>query len=179
MASIGPGDLEAAFAAGSSHPLWRHYEERVRFVDQLERYRAVFPADRVLVLIYDDYRRSNLDTMRRVFRFLQVDETFEVTPHDFKRAAGVRSRGAAMVWQRLMSGQDRVSAALGRTARAALPQRARDAVRATYRRTNLTQAPAVDEALMARLRLHFAPEVRNVSAYLGRDLVALWGYPDG
>lgn len=174
-----PEDLGVALAGGSSHPLWRHYEQRVRFVDQLERYRAVFPPDQLLVLIYDDYRSSNVDTMRRVFHFLQVDQAYEVAPHDLNPAFGVRSHTAALVWQRLMLGQGRVSAALGRAARAAVPHGARDAVRATYRRANLTQPPAVDEALMARLRLHFAPEVRKASDYLGRDLVALWGYPDG
>lgn len=173
------GDLAVAVAAGSSHPLWRYYEPRVHYVDQLERYRAVFPREQVLVLIYDDYRSSNVDTMRLVFRFLQVDEDVEVVPRRLNAAAGVRSRSAAFLWQRLMLGQGRVSASLGRAARAAVPHRARDAVRATYRRANLTPPPVIDEALMARLREQFAPEVRKVSDYLGRDLAQLWGYPDG
>jgi len=172
-------DLGVAFAAGPSHPLWRHYEQRVHYVEQLERYRAVFPPDQVLVLIYDDYRSSNVDTVRRVFRFLHVDEEYEVAPRDLNAGAGVRSRVAAVVWQRLMLGQGRASASLGRAARAAVPHRGRDAVRAFYRRANLTAPPPIDDALMARLRMQFAPEVRKISEYLGRDLTGLWGYPDG
>jgi Sulfotransferase domain len=174
-----PENLGVALAAGSSDPLWRYYEQRVRFVDQLERYRAVFPPDQVLVLIYDDYRSSNVDTVRRVFRFLHVDEEYEVAPRDLNAGAGVRSRVAAVVWHRLMLGQGRASASLGRAARAAVPHRGRDAVRAFYRRANLTAPPPIDDALMARLRMQFAPEVRKISDYLGRDLTGLWGYPDG
>ena len=173
------GDLGEAFAAGSSDPLWQYYEQRVHYVDQLERYRAAFPPSHVLVLIYDDYRSSNIDTMRRVFRFLRVDEEHEVAPRDLNMAFGVRSRIAALLWQRMMLGQGRASAALGRVARAAIPHRARDDVRALYRRANLTSPPVTDEALMARLRVQFAPEVAKASEYLGRDLRGLWGYPDG
>jgi Sulfotransferase domain len=173
-----PGDLGSAFAAGAQHPLWRYYRDRVRYVDQLERYHAVFPNDQILVLVYDDYRWSNLETIRRVFRFLDIDDELDVAPRELNAAAGVRSHVAAAAWQRLMMGQDRLSAALGRAARSTIPHRARDAVRGLYRRANLIPPAPVDEELMAQLRLQLAAEVRRTSDYLGRDLARLWGYPD-
>ncbi len=42
------------------------YSEHVRYVEQLRRYHAVFPAEQVLVLIYDDFRADNEATLRRV-----------------------------------------------------------------------------------------------------------------
>ena len=41
------------------------YSERVRYVEQLRRYRAVFPEEQLLVLIYDDFRAENEATVRR------------------------------------------------------------------------------------------------------------------
>src|SRR5271155_3961542 len=51
------------------------YSERVRYVEQLRRYHAVFPPEQVLVLIYDDYRAENHATVRAVQRFLGVEES--------------------------------------------------------------------------------------------------------
>src|SRR5208282_1630561 len=46
------------------------YSDRVRYVEQLERYHALFGRKRVLVLIYDDFLADNAATMRAVMRFL-------------------------------------------------------------------------------------------------------------
>ena len=43
------------------------YSERVRYVEQLRRYHAVFPARQVLVLIYEDFRHDNEATVRTSF----------------------------------------------------------------------------------------------------------------
>ncbi|OLE04734.1 MAG: hypothetical protein AUI36_42685, partial [Cyanobacteria bacterium 13_1_40CM_2_61_4] len=54
------------------------YSDRVRYVEQLQRYHAVFPPEQVLALIYDDFRRDNEGTVRQVLRFLEVDETHPI-----------------------------------------------------------------------------------------------------
>jgi hypothetical protein len=61
-----------------SHSYWPQaliYSDRVRYVEQLRRYHAVFPPEQVLVLIYDDFRDDNDATLGRVLRFLEVDPT--------------------------------------------------------------------------------------------------------
>ncbi len=171
-------DLREALASEPGRPPWLRYTERVRYVEQLERYRAVFPAEQVLVLIYDDYRRANGETLRRVFGFLGVDEGVEVTSRERNAAADVRSRVAATAWRRLEFGRGPDPGAVRRGVKAATPRAVRHLVRSLYTRANLTAPPPVDEDLMAELRLRFAPEVRKASDYLGRDLCALWGYPD-
>jgi len=45
------------------------YSERVRYVEQLRRFDAVFPPEQMLVLIYDDFRADNAATVARVLRF--------------------------------------------------------------------------------------------------------------
>src|SRR5271155_1319829 len=49
----------------SARPQALFYSERVRYVEQLRRYHALFPAERVLVLIYDDFRRDNEATVAK------------------------------------------------------------------------------------------------------------------
>ena len=51
------------------------YSDHVHYVEQLRRFHASFPREQVLVLIYDDFRRDNEATVRRVLRFLDVDDT--------------------------------------------------------------------------------------------------------
>ncbi|HUH82034.1 MAG TPA: sulfotransferase, partial [Solirubrobacteraceae bacterium] len=65
------------------HTYWPQalaYSEHVRYVEQLRRYHERFPPGRVLVLIYDDFRRDNAATVRTVLRFLEVDEEIAIEP---------------------------------------------------------------------------------------------------
>src|SRR6202030_3525636 len=59
----------------SSHrPQVLQYSEHVHYVEQLRRYQDRFGREQLLVLIYDDYRDDNEGTVRRVLRFLDVDD---------------------------------------------------------------------------------------------------------
>jgi hypothetical protein len=170
-------DLRTALAEAPTRPPWLRYADHVRYVEQIQRYHAVFPAEQVLVLIYDDYRDANLDTVRQIFRFLGLDDDTDLTPSRVNGTKGVRSVVAAATLRRL---QSRDGSALGTTGRvlvALTPAVVRSSARRLYRRVNSTSPPPLDEALMAELRYRFGPEVRRLSDHLGRDLCALWGYP--
>ena len=65
---------ESRFPATLIWPQALMYSQRVRYVEQLRRYHAAFAPEQVLVLIYDDFRRDNEATVRRVLRFLGVDD---------------------------------------------------------------------------------------------------------
>lgn len=170
-------DLRAALASEAGE---RRYFEYVCYVDQLARYHAILPPEQVEVLAYDDYRRDNLATVRRLFAFLGVDPDAPVEVVERNGATGVRSRMAADLLHRLEIGSGPVSGVLKRGVSAATTSDfRRRALRQVKERALYTPAPPVDEALMEELRERFAPEVRRVSDYLGRDFCALWGYPYG
>jgi sulfotransferase family protein len=164
---------------GCHHPEALMYSEQVRYVEQLERFRAVLPAENVLVLIYEEFRSDNAATVRRVLEFLGLDEAAPVAAVETKPLKAVRSRrlhdlaGAARRARKN-------PAAAGRGARmlnALIPAPMRsDSFRAMWRRAVYRTPPAPDERLTLELRRRFAPEVQALSEYLGRDLVALWGY---
>jgi hypothetical protein len=171
--------LRDALAAEPGRPPLGRYSTYIRYVEQIERYRAVFPAEQVLVLVYDDYRRDNIETLRRVFGFLGVDDRFPVQPERHNQAAGARFPTAGRALAAVAHGRGPVAGALKVAVKGATPRRARrGAVRLLYRRVLFTEPPPADEELMAELRTRFAPEVHELGAYLGRDLASLWGYPD-
>jgi Sulfotransferase family len=165
--------------SGSHLPQMLLYSDHVRYVEQLRRYHTAFAPEQVLVLIYDDFRSDNAGTLRRVQRFLDVEQT-PVEPLD----ANISTR--RMRSQRLDDLVNGVSVGRGplsRTVKAAVKTISSDRLREralhlTRRKLIYEAAPAVDQRLMAELRARFHGEVSALSEYLGRDLVSLWGYQD-
>jgi hypothetical protein len=176
-------ELEADRREGKSlprHGFWPlslQYSDQVRYVEQLRRYRAVFPQEQMLVLIYDDFRADNDGTMRTVLRFLGVDAPAKLKAVEANPTVGTRLPGVHRLLRSVTVGGGPVSRAAGATIRTLTPSRQRQTLlRALRRNVLLGDPPAVDEALMSEMRRRFKPEVVAVSEYLERDLVGEWGY---
>ncbi len=70
-----------------------YYSERIRYEEHLDRFAALFPAEQILPLVYDDFRADNRATVRRVFEFLSVDPDFEPRLEDHNTGGlALRSR---------------------------------------------------------------------------------------
>ncbi len=176
-------ELEPARREGRAMPKRFHmpqmlmYSEHVRYVEQLRRYHAVFPREQVLVLIYDDFRAENEGTVRRVLRFLEVDDGVPLQPVEANPSVQVRSVRLNELLRSLYYGRGRGWGAVKRAVKATTPRRLRrGALAGVHRRFVYGSAEQADEQLMAELRRRFAGEVRALSEYLERDLVSLWGY---
>jgi hypothetical protein len=181
-------DLRRALALEQERRLGRHiphaylpqtflYADRIRYVEQLRRYHDVFPADQVLVLIYDDFRRDNASIVRQVLRFLEVDASSPVEAIEANPTVRLRSRQLNDGLQAVVLGAGPAARALNRTITAVTPRKLRKTLLRTTRRQLLYAKPEVpDEELMRELRGRFKGEVVALSEYLDRDLVTLWGY---
>lgn len=153
------------------------YSEHVRYVEQLRRYHALFPAERVLVLIYDDFRDDNEATVRRVLRFLEVDEDAPIKPTEANPTVGLRSQRWDEILHAVSHGNGPFARATKASIQAVTPRRLRrEALRIAQRRLVVAEPPVRDERLAAEIRSRFKPEVVTLSEYLGRDLITLWGY---
>jgi hypothetical protein len=153
------------------------YSEHVRYVEQLRRYEAVFAAEQMLVLIYDDFRRDNEAIARQVLRFLGVDDTQPVRAVDANPTVRPRSQRVNELVHAVSVGRGPVSLAVKASLKALTPSGLRSkALLATQRRVVFTEPEPPDERLMMELRRRFKPEVVALSEHLNRDLVALWGY---
>jgi hypothetical protein len=155
----------------------RRYSDRVRYVEQLRRYERALGRERMLVLVYEDFRADNEATVRRVLRFLGVDDAVAIEPLEANPTVRMRSVRLARLLHALRTGRGPIFAALNPAVRVLAPARLRAWALRTVRRRVLYGDPgAPDERLMSELRRRFAPEVVALSEYLGRDLVSLWGY---
>jgi hypothetical protein len=179
--------LEDSRRAGRNIPRRAHtpqsllYSDHVRYVEQLRSFRAVFPPEQVLVLIYEEFRRDNQATVREVLRFLGVDDAVALEPVETKPLGALRLMPLHRLRHSLWIARNNPAAASAfwRAVNALTPRQMRSkAAWSVWRRLLTTAPPPRDEELMLELRRRFKPEVVALSDYLGRDLVSLWGYAD-
>jgi hypothetical protein len=132
-----------------------HFLRLSAYAEQLERYRNTFPREQLLVISYDDLIGRTDDTLARVCRFLEIDDTFAFdTSVRYNPSSGERSLVARVdrlvrptfpYLKRLLPA--RVSGGLARK---------RAKLRAAQRGDGPTTLP-VD--LRARLDEHFRPDL--------------------
>lgn len=163
----------------SSWPQVLLYSDHVRYVEQLQRYLAVFPPEQVLTLIYDDFRLDNNATTRAVLDFLGVQATVPVHPVEANPTVRMRSQQLDELLHAVSVGTGPVSRAVKAPVKALLPRGARRRMlRATRRGLVVAEPDAPDEQLMGELRRRYRPEVVALGDYLARDLLSLWRYDD-
>ncbi len=176
-------ELEPARREGKEVPRYTYwpqslfYSEHVRYVEQLRRFHSFFPTDQVLVLVYDDFRDDNVATVRRVLRFLDVDDDLQIEPVEANPSVRPRSQLLNELTHAVGVGRGPVSRAVKGSIKAVTPAGLRRrALRDAQRRLVFTEPRDPDPELIGELRSRFKAEVVALSEYLGRDLVTLWGY---
>jgi len=161
----------------SHRPQLLQYSEYVRYVEQLQRYHAVFAREQVLVLIYDDFRADNEATVRTVLRFLGVDDTHQVKATEANPTVRMRSLALDEMVHAITVGRGPLSRAVKTGVKTLTPRALRrDALGLTLRRVVRAAPRPPDERFLQELRVRFKGEVLALSEYLDRDLVRLWGY---
>lgn len=164
---------------GCPWPQALQYAQHVRYERQLRPYHELFGPDRVLTLIYDDFRRNNEQVVHQVLRFLEVDDSLEIVLTEANPTVRVRSRRAQDMAHAISVGRDPLSRTAKSAVKAVTPKRLRRRALQTVQRTVVDREPRPpDEQFMRELRARFRPEVVSASEYLKRDLVTLWGYDD-
>jgi hypothetical protein len=178
-------ELEGARRQGREiprHTYWPKallYSDHVRYVEQLRRYEEQFGRDQMLVLIYDDFRRDNEGTVRRVLEFLEADEGAPVRISEANPSVGVRSQRLHELVHAVSVGRGPVSRAVKGTIKTLTPRALRrDALSAAQRKAVYSSPPPEDAALMREMRARYREEVVSLSEYLDRDLLELWGHGD-
>ena len=152
------------------------YSERVRYVEQLRRFHAVFAPEQVLTLIYDDFRDDNEATVRQVLRFLGVG-CGSRGDRDANPSLRMRSQRAYEAVTRSRTGQGPVTRVRKEAIKAVVRQSVRsDGLDGAPSAVLHEEPDAADPALIGEMRRRYKGEVVALSEYLGRDLVRLWGY---
>jgi hypothetical protein len=155
------------------------YSERVKYVEQLRRYHAQLPPEQILVLAYDDFRRDNAATVRKILSFLDVDTDVPLEPQEANPSVIVRSKQLEDLVRVAPLSRGPLTRSVKAGVKALTSRRLRhSALRLARRRLLYTQPPPADDRVTLALRRRFKAEVAAVSEYLDRDLVSLWGYGD-
>src|SRR5439155_5401356 len=135
---------------GFSSPAWLLYSDFVRYREQLRSYEECFSRNRMLILIYDDYRADNEHTLRRVLRFLELDPGVPIEPVRTGRSrTTVRFVRMHPLSRKLRVARHRPELA-GPVSRAILSLSSRP-LRVLWRRIAYKTAAAPDEQLMLEL----------------------------
>lgn len=147
--------------------------DRGRYATHLRRYTEVFPAEQLLVQLFDDLRADPQAYADQVFDFLGVAR--QVLPPSELRSrmpAGVpRSSAAATAAKSASQWAKRVGL---RRLRSRVKRSTR--VRQMLYRPYGEDRPVLDPVVAARLRGQFADEVAALDLLLGRSVASQWGY---
>jgi hypothetical protein len=177
--------LEPARREGKRIPRHSHrphellYSDHVRYVQQLQTYYDVFPADRILVLIYEEFRRDNEVTMRQVLKFLEVDDTNPIEIVEANPSVRVRSPQLHELVRSVYIGRGPVSRQVKAGVKSVTSRHMRRSLlRLTRRGVVYGEPKPADERVMLELRRRFRGEVVALGEFLDRDLLSLWGYDD-
>jgi hypothetical protein len=188
-------ELEAERAAGRRVPAsvrtpsTLRYTKVASFSEQLARYTAAFPKDQVKVIVFDDFAADPAGVYREVLEFLELRES-AAAPAAFRQVNPNR----APRWRRVSLWARAIDPHVLRLWRdptfprapgyrppllaRLLPLRAGLALHRAVERVNSRRVPrtALPDDARAALQRRMRGEVERLSAMLGRDLIALWGY---
>jgi hypothetical protein len=147
--------------------------DRGRYATHLQRYLDRFPAEQLLVSLFDDLRQDPQGYADEVFDFLGV-RRLELAPADLKsRMPAGTPRSTAVA-----SGAKVASRLVKRAGLARLRSRAKRSLllrRALYR-SYRDDRPTIDPIVAVELREGFLGEVLRLDAMLGRPVAQRWGY---
>jgi hypothetical protein len=147
------------------------YRRMARFSDQLQRYLDTFGRERVHVIINDDLAADTPGVYRATLRFLGVDEGFVARFDRSNENKRVRSR----LLQRLAYDPPLIRRLAPVLRRHPLAHGIRN--RLLSANSTRTRRVPMEPTLRRELVREFAPEVRRLSDFVGRDLSA-WSRVD-
>lgn len=154
---------EARRVAANWEPIWQ-YRERGFYGAQLQKYYDIFGRDRIQVHLASDLKQQPLDVVKKVFQFLEVDDTFVPDVSQTHNESGVpRSRALHNVLTRQNP--------LKSVVKSFLPPASRRKLAAKLEENNLKKVPLPPE-VRARVQEIYRDDILHLQNLIGRDLSA-------
>jgi hypothetical protein len=141
------------------------YRETAKYAEQIRRYQEIFPADRIKIIVFDDFKSDPARVYRETCHFLDVNAEFK--PEFVIANANKRIRSRFL--QELL---EIPGPRLRKLGRPLTPRSLRHKVMNQLRHLNSTTKPRgpLDPILRRALQEELAPEVMQLSELLNRDL---------
>ncbi|MCP5367696.1 MAG: sulfotransferase [Hyphomicrobiales bacterium] len=172
-------DAEADRAAGRRVPpacplpLILNYRRMAAYAEQVARFQALFPPDRIKIVLFEDFQADLPAVFREILEFLGVDPGFEARFEVVNANKKVRNR-ALMAFMR--ETPDWVT----RIGRLVMSEKMRYDLKELIKAANtkFVSRPPMASDFLARLRRDMAPEIEKLGDLLGRDLGHWVSRPD-
>jgi Sulfotransferase family len=132
-----------------------------RYHAQLARYYDAFPRERIHVFLFDDLKRSTVDAVQAVYRFLAIDPAF--VP-DLETAHNVGGVPASRALESFLTNRN-----LRAVMEPWIPKRAADWIR-RIRTRNMRKAPPLPPELRKELTSRLREDIERTSRLIGRSL---------
>ncbi len=132
-----------------------------RYHAQLARYYDTFPRERIHTFLFDDMKRSTVDAVQGVYRFLEIDPAF--VP-DLETAHNVGGVPASRALESFLTNRG-----LRAVVEPWIPKRAADWVR-RIRTRNMRKAPPLPAELRRELTARLRDDIQSTSRLIGRSL---------
>lgn len=153
--------------ADAIRPEALYYRESVRFPEQIRRWQAVFPPERIHFIVFDDIVADPRAVYRSTLEFLGVDPTYDVDLSVYNPNKQARS---GRVQRMIFAPPPALRGLFGRMRRLKVAHRVRDAL--VSANSARAKRGTMDPELRARLTEEFAPQVAELGQIIGRDLSA-------
>lgn len=144
--------------------------ERLDYTNKLRAFYDRFPADRIKVVFFEEFRADNASFVKEVYRFIGVDDTFEPPSLNRKVLAAQEPRWELFAHFAYSAGHviRRVGLAnvVGAVKRSALFEK-------TLYRPN-REKPKPSEELRRRIHERCSPDYGKLEEMIGRKLPAAW-----
>jgi hypothetical protein len=162
---------------GAYWPQLLQYTEHATYLPLLRRWHEHFAREQVLVLIYEEFRRDNAGTLRQICEFIGVDEGAPLPQVDVHVTQQVRSPRLNRAMRAVTTGNAPAARAARSAIKAVAPRNLRRRAFGSVRKSLVVgEVAPMDPQLETELRQRFRPQVEQLGEYLGRDLLAVWGY---
>ena len=80
-------------------PIW-HYKKAGLYFEQLIPYYQLFPRNKILIIIYDDYKKDPQKINQKIFNFLEIDDSFNPDMSAKPNVSGIPKNKS---WQTVIS----------------------------------------------------------------------------
>ena len=142
---------------------WRHYVRHGFYVAPLERFLQEFAPEQIKILVYDDYLASPHKMLCDIFRYLNVDTSFEVD-------MSLRYNQGQVIKATFLTSLIRSQHPAKKFFLSALPEKLILSLRRQIIDRSLVKAPAVSKEIHQQLTETFRDEVLCLQDLLNRDL---------
>lgn len=132
------------------------------YYQQVKRYLEIFPREQVLICWYDEYKQNPSAVIKSIYRFLNIDEEFEVDTSKKLNVAGVPKFGKLNYYINQVG--------IISWAKRALPKSWRAPFKKLMYSEDKSKIPTITPSAKAHLIDYYQGDIKQLSALVDKDL---------